>query len=278
MSSQSGHKRLMIPPLGAGARRGAARGTLVGCVVAIVVNLILIAVARSIPSWGLSFVTPAFDEVLPAIERSLIAAVVVNAILCAYDAAWFPAPGAGGDEHVSPGMPRSRSRASTRSTGSPERNDVAHLLIVLVCVAVVIAIFAGRCRCCWRSRGGNRSSTSSDVGGAGGSPFAAGLPAETCLVAQRCYGAANASIWHSRGGGDAHAEHDDRRRRARSKLEHGSTWRPIGGARGNRAPTRRRPGTMPRPNAGTSGRCCSGSQLAVVTHTVGAFTQEAASV
>src|SRR5262245_53655199 len=61
----------------------------VGYVVAIIVNAVLIAVARAIPSWGLPFVTPAFGEALPAIERSLVAAILAYAVLCAYDAHWF---------------------------------------------------------------------------------------------------------------------------------------------------------------------------------------------
>ncbi|MFN8511166.1 MAG: hypothetical protein U0841_00930 [Chloroflexia bacterium] len=143
MSSQSGHKRLITTPGWTRARDEERHGArMVGYVVAIVVNLILIAVARSIPSWGLSFVTPAFDEVLPAIERSLIAAVVVNAILCAYDAAWF--------RHLAQVVMNAFALNATLALarvypfdfGSPGRNDVAHLLIVLVCVAVVIAIFA----------------------------------------------------------------------------------------------------------------------------------------
>jgi hypothetical protein len=112
-----------------------------GYVVAIVVNLILIAIARAIPSWGLPFVTPAFDEVLPPIERSLVVAVVANAILCAYDAAWFRHLA----QVVMNAFALNASIAIARvfpfDFGSPGANDFAHLLAVLVCIAVVIAIF-----------------------------------------------------------------------------------------------------------------------------------------
>jgi hypothetical protein len=114
----------------------------VGYVVAIVVNLILLAIARAVPSWGLSFVTPAFDEVLPAIARSLVVAIVANTILCAFDAAWF--------RHLAQVVMNAFALSATLALwrvypfdfGSPGGDDLARLVLLLVAIAVVIATFA----------------------------------------------------------------------------------------------------------------------------------------
>jgi hypothetical protein len=115
---------------------------IVGYAVAIVVNLILIAIARTIPSWGLSFVTPAFGEVLPAIERSLVVAIVANAVLCAYDARWF--------RHLAQMVMNAFALNATLvlarvfpfDFGSTRGDDLARLALLLVTIAVVVAIFA----------------------------------------------------------------------------------------------------------------------------------------
>jgi hypothetical protein len=149
MSPQLGREPLMRPdgerskrwwPRPTAEERHGAR--VAGYVVAIVVNLILIAIARSIPSWGLPFVTPAFGEILPAIERSLVVAVVANAILCAYDATWFRHLG----QVVMNAFALSAAVAIAQifpfDLGSPGSNDLARLMVLLVAVAVVVAIFA----------------------------------------------------------------------------------------------------------------------------------------
>jgi hypothetical protein len=112
----------------------------VGYLVAFLVNVILITVVRSIPSWGLPFVTPAFVEVIPVIERSLVATIVGNAILAAYDPAWF--------RHLARVVMNAFALNATIAVarvfpfdfGSPGSNDLARLMVGLVCVAVVIAI------------------------------------------------------------------------------------------------------------------------------------------
>jgi hypothetical protein len=60
-----------------------------GYAVAVVVNAILLYVAHHLLAWGVPFLTPAFAEVLWAIDLSLGAAIVANAAFIAYDARWF---------------------------------------------------------------------------------------------------------------------------------------------------------------------------------------------
>jgi hypothetical protein len=131
-------KHLWRKPAGEG-RHGAR---VAGYAVAMVVNLILIAIARSVPSWEPSFVTPAFDEVLPAIERSLVVAIVANTILCAYDAAWFRHLARAAMNAFALGATLALWRVYPFELGSPASNDFARIALLLVAIAVVIAIFA----------------------------------------------------------------------------------------------------------------------------------------
>jgi hypothetical protein len=55
----------------------------------VVVNAILLYVAHRMLAWGVPIVRPAFNEVLRAIDLSLGATIVANAIFLAYDASWF---------------------------------------------------------------------------------------------------------------------------------------------------------------------------------------------
>ena len=122
-----------------GEQRRSAR--LAGYVVSIVLNAAMIAIARSIPSWDLPFVTGAFGEVLPAIERSLVVTIVANTVLCAYDAHWFRHLAQVAMNAFALSAAIAVARIFPFDFGSPGGNDFARLLAVLVCVAVVIAIF-----------------------------------------------------------------------------------------------------------------------------------------
>jgi hypothetical protein len=57
--------------------------------IAIVLNAILLYVAHHLLAWGAPFLTPAFEEVLWAIDLSLGATIVANGAFMAYDAGWF---------------------------------------------------------------------------------------------------------------------------------------------------------------------------------------------
>ena len=110
-------------------------------VVAVVVNAILIVVVRSIPSWGLPFITPAFGEVLPAIERSLVAAIVANVILCAYDAPSFRHLAQVAMNAFALNATLALVRIFPFDFGSPGGDDLARLTLLLITIAVIIAIF-----------------------------------------------------------------------------------------------------------------------------------------
>lgn len=69
---------------------GRPTGTTAGYVATAVVNAILLIAVNSDALWDwLTFVTPDIDRVLPIIQLSLVATIVVNIAYVAYDAPWF---------------------------------------------------------------------------------------------------------------------------------------------------------------------------------------------
>jgi hypothetical protein len=60
-----------------------------GYAVSIVVNAILLYIVHHVTTWGVPFLTPAFEDVLWAIDLSLGATIVANAFFMAYDRGWF---------------------------------------------------------------------------------------------------------------------------------------------------------------------------------------------
>jgi hypothetical protein len=66
-----------------------AQGRRAGYVAAIVVNGLLMYAAHHLLAWGVPFVTPAFADILWAIDLSLLASIVVNGAFLGYDARWF---------------------------------------------------------------------------------------------------------------------------------------------------------------------------------------------
>src|SRR5690349_21086143 len=70
--------------------RGASTGLrTTGYGITIVWDVTLLYAAHHLVAWGVPFLTPAFDDVLWAIDLSLIASIVANASFMAYDADWF---------------------------------------------------------------------------------------------------------------------------------------------------------------------------------------------
>jgi len=62
----------------------------VGYVVAIVINAVLLVVVNNLLAWGwISWLTDDFEQVLPLLNLSLTATILVNVLYLAYDAAWF---------------------------------------------------------------------------------------------------------------------------------------------------------------------------------------------
>jgi hypothetical protein len=66
----------------AGARSG-------GYVLAIVINAVLLYVVHHLVAWDVRFVTPAWNDVLWAVDLSLQATIVANVLFLVYDARWF---------------------------------------------------------------------------------------------------------------------------------------------------------------------------------------------
>jgi hypothetical protein len=60
-----------------------------GYVAAVVVNAIVLAIAHDLPTWRVPFITPAFGDVLWAMDLSLGATIVANSVFFAFDPAWF---------------------------------------------------------------------------------------------------------------------------------------------------------------------------------------------
>jgi hypothetical protein len=61
----------------------------VGYVVAIVMSAVLLAIAHNLLVWHVPFVTPAWADVLFAIDLSLGGTIVANALYLSYDEHWF---------------------------------------------------------------------------------------------------------------------------------------------------------------------------------------------
>lgn len=80
--------------MGTTARRpqqpGERVGTKVGYLVAVAVNLVVLWVVGNLLDWGWpSFLTPAFDDLLPIVEVSLVASAAVNLVWVVWDPEWF---------------------------------------------------------------------------------------------------------------------------------------------------------------------------------------------
>ena len=77
---------------GAGAQQGAGVSTAkrVGYVIAVAVNAAMLWFANQLPAWGWSsWLTGEFEDVLPAINRSLVASILANLAYVFYDRSWF---------------------------------------------------------------------------------------------------------------------------------------------------------------------------------------------
>lgn len=62
----------------------------VGYVIAILINAALLVVVNNLLAWGwISWLTNDFEEVLPLLNLSLTATILVNFVYLGYDAEWF---------------------------------------------------------------------------------------------------------------------------------------------------------------------------------------------
>lgn len=63
-----------------------------GYVIAIALNAALLVIANNILAWGwLPFLTEELNQVLPLINVSIVATIVVNAVYLVFDPVWFSA-------------------------------------------------------------------------------------------------------------------------------------------------------------------------------------------
>jgi hypothetical protein len=60
-----------------------------GYLVAMIVNAVVLTIAHTVLDWGIPFLTPSFRDVLWAIDLSVGATIIANALFIVYDSAWF---------------------------------------------------------------------------------------------------------------------------------------------------------------------------------------------
>lgn len=74
--------------------RGSGAGRRFGYLVAIAINVVLIYLVNVSPGWAsVSWLTPATTEIVPILNVSLTAGIVVNALFILADPPWFKALG-----------------------------------------------------------------------------------------------------------------------------------------------------------------------------------------
>jgi hypothetical protein len=110
-----------------------------GDVGAIVVNLILLYVVHHLLVWGVPFLTPTFTDVLWAVDLSLEATIVARVAFLIYPAWWFRSLGQIGLTGIAFIATRVMYDRFPFDFGSPAGNQLAHLALFLVLVALVIA-------------------------------------------------------------------------------------------------------------------------------------------
>jgi hypothetical protein len=111
-----------------------------GYVGAIVVNAILLAIAHNLLDWQVPFITPAWADVLWAIDLSLGASIIANAVFVGYDARWFRQLVQIGLTGVSLIAWLAVVEVFPFDFGASYYNDVAHLVGSVVVFALIIAI------------------------------------------------------------------------------------------------------------------------------------------
>jgi hypothetical protein len=60
-----------------------------GYLAAVVVNAVLLVIAHGLLRWSIPFLTPAWADVLWAIDLALVGAIVANAVFVTYEEPWF---------------------------------------------------------------------------------------------------------------------------------------------------------------------------------------------
>jgi hypothetical protein len=116
------------------------RGRRAGYAAAIIVNALLLYVAHHLLAWGVPFVTPAFADVLWAIDLSVTATILANAVYLAYDARWFRQLTQLGLSGLAFVVAAVLYAAFPFDFGTASWNDLGHLALLLVMLALILAM------------------------------------------------------------------------------------------------------------------------------------------
>jgi hypothetical protein len=111
-----------------------------GYIGVVICNAILLVIAHSLLRWSVPFITPAWADVLWAIDLSLTAGIIANAIFVSYDEPWFR-------DLVQLALTAlalvawlTLAQVFPFDFGDPGTNDLARLVGLLVVAALAIAL------------------------------------------------------------------------------------------------------------------------------------------
>jgi hypothetical protein len=118
-------------------RRAARASGLLG---SIVVNAILLYAAHHVLEWQVGWITPAWSDVLWAVDLTLWGSIVANALFLSFDAAWF--------RNLAGAVSCALAVLATWwvyavfpfDFGAAATNDIVRLMVGLVMVATAIAV------------------------------------------------------------------------------------------------------------------------------------------
>jgi hypothetical protein len=115
-------------------------GRRAGYVAAIVCNALFYFIVHNARAWGVPFLTPAFDDVLPAIEFSIAASMVGNALFIVYDARWFRHLGQAVLNTIALVVTGLIYRVFPFAFGAPAWDAIASLTLLALMLALLIAV------------------------------------------------------------------------------------------------------------------------------------------
>lgn len=110
-----------------------------GYIAAIVVNVILLYIAHNLLDWRVPFLTPAFADVLWAINLSLSATIVANLVYLVYDASWLKSIIQVALNAIAFGVTAILYARFPFDFATVGLNQLVHFALLLVMVALVIA-------------------------------------------------------------------------------------------------------------------------------------------
>jgi hypothetical protein len=141
MSSISSPTHTTAPYSPVGREQGAAARS-GGYLVAAGINVLLMWIAHHLTAWGVSFITDGWNDALWAIDLSLEASFGANLLFMVYDARWFHCL-----VQVAPSALATLAlwwlyQIFPFELGSPAMNSLAHVALLILCVAAAIGTVA----------------------------------------------------------------------------------------------------------------------------------------